>query len=69
MVPPANMRSLWLLTHASQAAAKASFSAFGADPAWKSAREASEKNAGRSLTAPGGVKSLFLAATDYSPTR
>jgi hypothetical protein len=67
--PEADVTLMYFLTHASQAAAKASFSAFGADPAWKSAREASEKNAGGSLTAPGGVKSLFLAATDYSPTR
>jgi hypothetical protein len=67
--PEADVTLMYFLTHASQAAAKASFSAFGADAAWKAAREASEKNAGGSLTAPGGVKSLFLTATDYSPTR
>lgn len=65
----ADVTLLYFLTHASQDAAKASFSAFGQDPAWKAAREASEKNAGGSLTAPGGVKSLFLRPTDYSPTR
>lgn len=59
----------YFLTHASQEAAKQSFSAFGQDPAWKEAREASEKNAGGSLTAPNGVKSLFLRPTDFSPTR
>lgn len=67
--PEADVNLTYFLTHASQTAAKASFSAFGADPAWKSAREASEKAAGGSLTTNGGVKSLFLAATDYSPTR
>jgi hypothetical protein len=67
--PEADVTLLYFLTHASRDAAKASFTSFGNDPLWKSAREASEKNAGGSLTAPGGVKSLFLTATDYSPTR
>ena len=58
----------YFLTHASVEAAKKSFSEFGADPAWKAAREASEKAAGGSLTVPGGVKSLFLKPTDFSPT-
>ena len=60
---------LYFLSHKSQAAAKESFGAFGKDPAWKAAREASEKNAGGSLTVPGGVKSEFLVPTDYSPTK
>ncbi|MFM7100588.1 MAG: NIPSNAP family protein [Verrucomicrobiota bacterium] len=67
--PGADTRLLYFLTHRSPEAAKASFGAFGQDPAWKAAREASEKAAGGSLTAPGGVKSLFLRATDYSPAR
>ena len=67
--PEADVNLTYFVTHASEAAAKASFSAFGADPAWKAAREASEKAAGGSLTVNGGVKSVFLAATDYSPTR
>lgn len=65
----ADTRLVYFLTHQSPEAAKASFGAFGADPAWKAAREASEKAAGGSLTAPGGVKSVFLKATDYSPTK
>ncbi|MBM3845426.1 MAG: NIPSNAP family protein [Verrucomicrobia bacterium] len=65
----ADTRLLYFLTHKSTEAAKASFGAFGADPAWKAAREASEKVAGGSLTMPGGVKSLFLKPTDYSPTK
>ncbi len=32
-------------------------------------KEASEEKAGGSLTAKDGVKSVFLKATDYSPTR
>lgn len=62
-------RLVYLLAHDSTDAAKASFAAFGADPKWKAAREASEKEAGGSLTVPNGVKSTFLVATDYSPTR
>jgi hypothetical protein len=67
--PGADNRLVYLVTHASTDAAKASFGAFGQDPRWKTAREASEKDAGGSLTVPGGVKSTFLVATDYSPTR
>lgn len=65
----AGTKLIYFLTHQSQDAAKASFSAFGQDPAWKAAREASEKEAGGSLTVQGGVKSVFLKATDYSPTK
>lgn len=67
--PGADSTLLYFVTHKSQAAAKASFASFGADPAWKAAREASEKAAGGSLTVPGGVKSYFLQPTDFSPTR
>lgn len=59
---------LYFLTHQSQDAAKLSFGAFGKDPAWKAAREASEKAAGGSLTVDKGVNSVFLKPTDYSPT-
>lgn len=67
--PDAAITLQYLLTHASREAAAASFKNFGADPEWKTARAESEKKAGGSLTAPGGVKSVFLAPTDYSPTR
>jgi hypothetical protein len=60
---------IYLLAHKSEDAAKQSFAAFRDDPAWKSAREASEKNAGGSLTAKDGVKSVFMKATDYSPMK
>ena len=46
------------------------FDAFRADPAWVSARKASEEKAGGSLTEPkGGVVSEFLKPTDYSPLK
>jgi hypothetical protein len=62
---------IYLLAHKSKQAAEESFKAFRTDPDWISAREASEKKAGGSLTQGGmaGVKSLFLIPTDYSQTR
>ena len=59
---------IYMLAHASQDAAKASFDAFRADPDWIAAKTASEIKGGGSLTIPDGVKSVFLKATDYSPT-
>ena len=67
--PAAENTLIYLLAHASLDAAKASFAAFRADPDWVAAKKASEEKAGGSLTVPDGVKSLFLKATDYSPTR
>jgi len=62
---------IYILAHQSKEAAAASFKAFGEDPDWVKAKEASEKEAGGSLTVAGpeGVKSLFMKATDYSQTR
>ena len=60
---------VYFIMHASPEAAKASFDAFRADPAWIAAKGASEQAAGGPLTVPGGVKSVFLKATDYSPTQ
>lgn len=60
---------IYLLSHASREAADASFKKFRDDPEWTAARKASEEKAGGSLTVRDGVKSLFLKATDYSPTR
>jgi len=57
---------IYLLHHESEAAAKASFGAFRADPAWIAAKGASEQKAGGSLTIKDGVKSEFLKPTDYS---
>jgi hypothetical protein len=67
--PAAENTLVYLLAHASEDAAKASFAAFRADPDWIAAKAASEEKGGGSLTVPDGVKSVFLKATDYSPTR
>lgn len=58
---------VYLISHKSTDAMKASFGKFGQDPAWQSALAASHKNG--SLTAKNGVKSLVLKATDYSPMK
>jgi hypothetical protein len=60
---------VYLLAHKDEEAAKASFAAFRADPVWIAAKDASEKDGGGSLTVPDGVKSEFLTATDFSPTK
>jgi hypothetical protein len=67
--PGAGETLIYILAHESVDAARASFDAFRQDPAWIAARKASEEKAGGPLTVKGGVKSLFLQATDYSPTR
>ncbi len=60
---------VYFLAHDSKAAAKASFDSFRQDPKWKAARKESERLAGGGLTVRGGVKSVFLNPTDYSPTK
>lgn len=67
--PDADTTLVYFLAHDSVDAAKASFVAFRKDPAWITAREASEKKTGGSLTVKDGVKSVFLVPTDYSPTK
>lgn len=67
--PGAEDTLVYLLAHTSPEAAKASFEAFRKDPEWVAARAASEEKGGGSLTVPDGVKSVFLQATDYSPTK
>ncbi len=57
---------VYLLWHKSEAAAKASFDAFRKDPEWIKAKGESEKD-GSLTVSPGGVQSLFLKTTDYSP--
>ncbi|MBM3881048.1 MAG: NIPSNAP family protein [Verrucomicrobia bacterium] len=60
---------VYILSHKSREAAAASFGTFRTDPAWLAARKQSEEKAGGSLTTQGGVKSVFMTATDYSPLR
>ena len=67
--PNADITLVYLLAHQSSDAAKASFTAFRNDPKWIKVKEASEKKAGSSLTVKDGVKSEYLRATDYSPTK
>ena len=68
--PESQQRLVYLLAHDSEAAAKESFAAFRKDPDWITAKEASEKAAGGSLTnKEKGVVSEFLVATEYSPLR
>jgi hypothetical protein len=60
---------IYLLAHASEDAAKASFGAFRKDPAWTAALKVSEEKAGGPLTVKDGVQSVFLKPTDYSPLK
>ena len=60
---------IYLLAHKSPDAARESFGAFGKNPDWQAARKASEEKAGGSLTVKGGVKSVFMKATDYSSVK
>lgn len=61
----AGTKLIYLLAHASREAGRASFAAFRADPAWIKAKAESE--AAGPLTLPGGVKSVYMQATDFSP--
>ncbi len=54
---------IYVLEHASQEAANASWRAFGQDPEWKSVSDASNAN-GPILA---GVERRYMKATDYSP--
>ncbi|MBI1347915.1 NIPSNAP family protein [bacterium] len=56
---------VYLLAHDSRDAAKASFQAFGQDPEWKAAREASEAD----CKIVSKVESVFFTPTDYSPMK
>jgi hypothetical protein len=60
---------IYMLAHASREAREKSFAAFRDDADWNAVRKASEEKAGGSLTAPNGVQSVLLEATDYSPIR
>ena len=60
---------VYLMAHKDADAQKASFDAFRKDPDWVAAKDASEKEAGGSLTIPDGVKSVIMKATDFSPIR
>jgi NIPSNAP protein len=67
--PGAGETLVYLLTHDSPEAAKALFGEFMKDPDWKAAAAASKVAAGGPLLVKGGVKSVFMKATDYSPSK
>jgi len=70
--PGTDNRLVYILAHKDADAAKASFDAFRADPAWIAAKKASEDKAGGPLTVqpqPVGVKSTMMKATDFSPIK
>jgi hypothetical protein len=56
---------VYILAFPSREAREASWKAFQADPEWKAAREASEKD-GKIVTK---TESVFLKPTDYSPMK
>ena len=56
---------VYILEHASQAAADASWQAFGQDPEWQAVAEASNAN-GQILA---GLERKYMKATDYSPLK
>jgi heme-degrading monooxygenase HmoA len=57
---------IYILAYPSKEAAEKSWKAFQNDPAWKKAREESEKN-GRLLAKP--PESVYMNPTDYSPLK
>jgi hypothetical protein len=56
---------IYVLEHASQEAANASWQAFGQDAEWKTVSDASNAN-GPILA---GVERRYMTATDYSPLK
>ena len=60
---------VYLLAHLNGPARDKSFAEFRDDPDWKKALAASEAKAGGPLTVKGGVKSVLLTPTDYSPMK
>ena len=63
-VDGAGEKLVYVLEHASRDAAKASWSAFVADPEWKAVAKESEANG----PIVAKIESVFMAATDFSPT-
>jgi len=61
----AGEKLIYILSHASRAAAEASWKEFRADPEWVKVKADSEKDG--PLTTK--IESVFLAGTDYSPLK
>jgi hypothetical protein len=64
----AGSRLIYILAHPSKEAGLAAFGAFRKDPDWIAAKAESEKN-GPLTIADGGVKSVYMKATDFSPIK
>ncbi len=65
----AGSRLIYILAHPSKEAGLAAFKEFQKDPDWVKAKDASEKQAGGSLTVKDGVKSTYMKAVDFSPIK
>ncbi len=63
---PKDDRLIYLMGYKDRAARDASWSAFAQDPEWTKVSTESQLN-GALLKSPGGIESIFLNATDYSP--
>jgi hypothetical protein len=66
--PTMENKMVYLLAFPSVAARNASWSAFSADPEWQKVAADSQKD-GPILISPGGVVSVQLTPTDYSPLK
>lgn len=62
----AGTKLIYILAHDSKEAGLASFDAFRKDPDWIKAKTESEKDGPLTIN-PGGVKSIYMKATDFSP--
>ncbi len=58
---------IYVLSHESREAAAKSWAAFRTDPDWVKAKTESEKDG--ALTVQGGVTSVFVDPTDFSPLK
>lgn len=63
----AESKLVYILAHPSEAVGKQHFDEFRKDPKWITVKDASEKEAGGSLTTK--VESVYMQPTDYSPMK
>jgi hypothetical protein len=63
----AGERLIYILAHRDKESAGASWKAFREDPDWVKAKSDSEVHG--PLTVSGGVESIYMSPTDYSPTK
>jgi len=65
----AGTKLIYILRHPSKETGLKAFSDFRNDPDWVKAKAESEKNGPLTLPGAEGVKSVYMAATDFSPLR